>query len=257
MYGNIELDFTNTKIIRNGRVLDLEEAELLTASSAAGGATDNSIGTTVEELGKANEKVVARMGAEAEERPAAGVGPSVPMSSIQNSYAVDVGKFKAGMDKVDAEEVKRVIEETSCHSEYYKTQEKRLVAVEKKVNRYVCKLRNFKSNKELWARTTQIVQKCIEEYSNKRDVRRTWMHVDLDMFYAACEIRDNPKLAKKPLAVGDNAMIQTTNYIARKYGVKSAMPGFIGRKLCPHLVFVKPDYAKYRRVSDEFKAVLQ
>ncbi len=83
------------------------------------------------------------------------------------------------------------------------------------------------------------------------------MHLDLDMFYAACEIRDNPSLRKKPVAVGDNTMIQTTNYIARKYGVKSAMPGFIGRRLCPHLVFVKPNYPKYRQISDDFKSVLR
>ncbi len=83
------------------------------------------------------------------------------------------------------------------------------------------------------------------------------MHVDLDMFYAACEIRDKPHLRKKPVAVGDNTMIQTTNYIARKYGVKSAMPGFIGRRLCPHLVFIKPNYPKYREVSEQFKAVLK
>ena len=106
-------------------------------------------------------------------------------------------------------------------------------AVEKKVQRYLTKLRGDKSDKLLWKKTTDIVQKCIQEYSNKRDVTRTWLAVDLDMFYAACEIRDNPQLAKRPLAVGDTAMIQTTNYIARKYGVKSGMPGFIGRKLCP------------------------
>jgi hypothetical protein len=68
-------------------------------------------------------------------------------------------------------------------------------------------LRNYKSNKELWAKTKDIVKKAIESYVNKRETRRTWMHVDLDMFYAACEIRDNPSLAKKPVAVGDNAMI--------------------------------------------------
>jgi DNA polymerase kappa len=64
-------------------------------------------------------------------------------------------------------------------------------------------------------------------------------------------------LRKKPVAVGDNTMIQTTNYIARKYGVKSAMPGFIGRRLCPHLVFIKPNYPKYREISEQFKAVLR
>lgn len=90
----------------------------------------------------------------------------------------------------------------------------------------------------------------------EREVRRTWMHIDMDMFYAAVEIRENPSLKKKPVAVGDNTMITTTNYIARKYGVKSAMPGFIGRKLCPHLVFIKPNYPKYKHASDEFKKVL-
>lgn len=82
------------------------------------------------------------------------------------------------------------------------------------------------------------------------------MHIDMDMFYAAVEIRDNPSLRNKPVAVGDNTMITTTNYIARKYGVKSAMPGFIGRRLCPHLVFIKPNIPKYRRVSDHFRQIL-
>lgn len=129
------------------------------------------------------------------------------MTSLQNSYAVDIGKFKAGMDNVDRDEIKRVIEESSCNSEFYKTQETRLRQVESKVKRYLFKLRNYKSNKELWTKTKEIVKKAIEQYVNKRETRRTWMHLDLDMFYAACEIRDNPSLAKKPVAVGDNAMI--------------------------------------------------
>ena len=165
--------------------------------------------------------------------------------------------MKAGMDEVDQEEVKRVIAEASGHSEFFKNSERKLVQVEKKVQNYLAKLRRVKSDKLLWMKTVSIVQKAIEEYANKRETNRTWIHVDLDMFYAACEIRDNPKLARKPLAVGDNSMIQTTNYIARKYGVKSGMPGFIGRKLCPHLVFVKPNYKKYRAVSDVFKGVIK
>lgn len=96
----------------------------------------------------------------------------------------------------------------------------------------------------------------IDSFIKQREVRRTWMHIDMDMFYAAVEIRDNPSLRNKPVAVGDNTMITTTNYIARKYGVKSAMPGFIGRRLCPHLVFIKPNIPKYRRVSDHFKMIL-
>ena len=129
--------------------------------------------------------------------------------------------------------------------------------VEQKVKRYLHKLRSIKANKQLWSQTKSIVGKAIEEYNYQREIRRTWLHVDLDMFYAACEIRDNPSLCRKPVAVGDNSMIQTTNYIARKYGVKSAMPGFIGRKLCPHLIFVRPNYKKYKEVSEKFKSILR
>ena len=83
-----------------------------------------------------------------------------------------------------------------------------------------------------------------------RDLTRTWMHIDMDMFYAACEIRDDPRLADKPVAVGDIQMIATANYIARKYGVRSAMPGFIGCILCPELVLVPPDFVKYSAVAE-------
>ena len=57
--------------------------------------------------------------------------------------------------------------------------------------------------------------------------------VDMDMFFAAVELRDNPSLKCKPVAVGGMGMISTSNYEARKFGVRSAMPGFIGKKLCP------------------------
>lgn len=78
----------------------------------------------------------------------------------------------------------------------------------------------------------------LSEIERGRELTRTWAHIDMDMFYAAVEIRDDPSLADKPVAVGGEMMISTANYIARKYGVRSAMPGFIAKKLCPHLVFV-------------------
>ena len=53
------------------------------------------------------------------------------------------------------------------------------------------------------------------------------------MFYIACELLDKPELKDKPCAVGSNQMLSTANYVARKYGVRSAMPGFIAKKLCP------------------------
>ena len=49
----------------------------------------------------------------------------------------------------------------------------------------------------------------------------------MDMFYVACEMRDDPKLRNGPVAVGSERMISTANYEARKYGVRSAMPGWV------------------------------
>jgi len=65
------------------------------------------------------------------------------------------------------------------------------------------------------------------------------------MFYAACEVRDNPELKGKPVAVGGKMMLSTSNYMARKFGVRSAMPGFIAKKLCPELIIVKSHPEKY------------
>ena len=52
-------------------------------------------------------------------------------------------------------------------------------------------------------------------------------------------------------------MISTTNYVARKYGVRSAMPGFIGKKLCPELIFVKGHYEKYGIVADQIRSIIR
>lgn len=80
----------------------------------------------------------------------------------------------------------------------------------------------------------------------------------MDMFFAACELRDRPDLKERPIAVGDYSMIQTSNYVARKWGVRSAMPGFMGKQLCPSLLFIKSDKDKYKRISDfEFLKILK
>ncbi len=70
------------------------------------------------------------------------------------------------------------------------------------------------------------------------------------MYYAAAEIREKPELKDVPLAVGDEFSIVTTaNYVARKFGVRSAMPGFVARALCPQIVFVPCNYRLYTEIS--------
>jgi DNA polymerase IV len=83
-------------------------------------------------------------------------------------------------------------------------------------------------------------------------------HVDCDAFYATVEKRDDPSLADKPVIVGggQRGVVTTACYIARTFGVKSAMPMFEARRLCPHAHVVPPDMAKYARVGREVRAMM-
>ena len=80
-------------------------------------------------------------------------------------------------------------------------------------------------------------------------------HVDCDAFYATIEKRDDPSLADKPLIIGGGTrgVVSTACYIARTYGVHSAMPMFKARRLCPDAVVIKPNMAKYVSVAREVR----
>ena len=83
-------------------------------------------------------------------------------------------------------------------------------------------------------------------------------HVDCDAFYASVEKRDDPSLLDKPLMVGGGVrcVVSTCCYIARLYGVRSAMPMFTARRLCPDAVILPPDMAKYVGVSRQVRALM-
>ena len=83
-------------------------------------------------------------------------------------------------------------------------------------------------------------------------------HVDCDAFYATVEKRDDPTLTDKPLIVGGGkrGVVTTACYIARTFGVRSAMPMFEARRLCPHATIVRPNMEKYAGVSREVRALM-
>jgi DNA polymerase kappa len=83
------------------------------------------------------------------------------------------------------------------------------------------------------------------------------VHIDLDAFYAAVEERDHPEWRGKPLAVGGMSMLSTANYEARKYGVASAMPGYIALKLCPDLLMVPLRFPAYEEASECARSVIR
>ena len=90
-------------------------------------------------------------------------------------------------------------------------------------------------------------------------VQRKIIHCDCDCFYASVEIRDDPSLAGLPVAVGGSperrGVITTCNYVAREYGVHSAMPSAHARRLCPGLVILPPDFDKYRAASRQIRQI--
>jgi DNA polymerase-4 len=87
----------------------------------------------------------------------------------------------------------------------------------------------------------------------------TIAHLDCDAFYAAIEKRDDPSLADKPVIIGGGVrgVVSTACYIARISGVRSAMPMFQARKLCPQAVIIKPSMAKYATVAREVRALMR
>lgn len=80
----------------------------------------------------------------------------------------------------------------------------------------------------------------------------------MDAFYASVEQRDNPALRGLPLAVGGGGprgVVAAASYEARKFGVRSAMPGAKARQLCPQLIFVRPNFEQYKAVSQQIRAI--
>ncbi|MEO8778757.1 MAG: DNA polymerase IV [Rhodanobacter sp.] len=89
-------------------------------------------------------------------------------------------------------------------------------------------------------------------------VSRKILHIDMDAFYASVEQRDDPSLRGRPVAVawrGTRSVVCAASYEARVFGVRSAMPAISAERLCPQLVFVPPDFVRYKAVSRQLHEI--
>ena len=86
-------------------------------------------------------------------------------------------------------------------------------------------------------------------------MRRVILHYDMDCFYASIEMRDNRKYAGKPLVVA-GGVVTTANYVARKYGIRSAMSTSEAKRRCPRLIVVPVNKDKYRRESENIQNLI-
>ncbi len=98
----------------------------------------------------------------------------------------------------------------------------------------------------------------LRSHSELRDLAIA--HLDCDAFYASIEKRDNPGIVDQPVIVGGSGargVVLTCCYVARLYGIRSAMPMFKALKACPEAVVVPPDMAKYRAVGRQVRALME
>ncbi|MGQ9425454.1 DNA polymerase IV [Gilvimarinus sp. F26214L] len=99
----------------------------------------------------------------------------------------------------------------------------------------------------------------MEGSEQNNQIQRKIIHCDADCFFAAVEMREDPSLRGRPLAVGGasegRGVIATCNYEARSHGVRSAMPSAQARRLCPDLLIVPPNMNLYRDVSLQIREI--
>ncbi|OXB66293.1 hypothetical protein ASZ78_004242, partial [Callipepla squamata] len=161
---------------------------------------------------------------------------------------------KAGMQGLDKDKINKIIMEASKGSKFYENELKKDQQVNQRIEKMM-KLKEKITQQQLLKAQLQ-VDRLVMELEQSRNLSCTIVHIDMDAFYAAVEMRDNPELKEKPIAVGSMSMLSTSNYHARRFGVRAAMPGFIAKKLCPHLTIVPLNFEKYRKVSKEVKEIL-
>ncbi|XP_036454901.1 LOW QUALITY PROTEIN: DNA polymerase kappa [Colossoma macropomum] len=160
---------------------------------------------------------------------------------------------KAGMEGLDRDKINKIILETSKGSRFYENELKK----ERQVNERIEKMLRHKAKvtEQQIQKAQAEVEKLTAELERGRELGRVIVHVDMDAFYAAVEMRDCPELKDTPMAVGSMSMLSTSNYHARRYGVRAAMPGFIAKRLCPNLVIVPLNFGKYTAVSEQVREI--
>ncbi|KAL8452133.1 hypothetical protein Emag_002503 [Eimeria magna] len=199
-----------------------------------------------------------------------GRGVRTPQLEVGNSSPADVetacrqtfifGNQKAGMDMSEEEKARIAakIFELSRHSPFYANEMRKSKQLDEQIAVLRRRQQLFNASGGCAAASAtarRVLQQLMQR--QQQDAGRVYVHVDMDMFFCAVEMRDDPSLVSVPMAVGSLSMLATANYEARRYGVRSAMPGFIAKQLCPSLVIVKPQFKKYKEAGQCIRRVLE
>jgi DNA polymerase kappa len=201
------------------------------------------------------------MDEEAHEHAPPDASPARPQPSRTASNEHDSLKYhllgpsltKAGQDAVDQQKVSEVIYNASKGSKFFNNEEVKDKNLTEKITRILAKRRQL----EKLDLTSDLrrADDYIAELELSRDLSQVVVHIDCDAFYAAVEELDRPELKDVPMAVG-KGVLTTCNYHARRFGCRSGMAGFVAMKLCPQLICVPMNFAKYMAKAEEVREVL-
>ncbi|EFI28154.1 DNA polymerase IV [Coprinopsis cinerea okayama7 len=161
---------------------------------------------------------------------------------------------KAGLAH-DQTEINRIILEASKGSKFYENEKRKDKELTEKINRILQEKEEAMLGADM-AKLEAMADQQIMKLESERDLSQFIVHVDMDAFYANVEILRDPSLKGKPFAVGRGVM-STASYEARKYGVRSGMAGFIGKKLCPQLIFVPAHFDLYSKTSAQIMSIFR
>ena len=190
--------------------------------------------------------------------PAAAVVPGPPSSSSSaaaRTPLLQLDDGKAGMTGLDKAEIERIINEASAGSSFYERERQKATNRKDIIHRMLEKNRVFEAARCVPSRDGLARVSALERKIEAERVLGTFVHLDMDMFFAAVAERDDPSLKHIPFAVGGMGMLCTSNYEARRFGVRAGMPGFVARKLCPQLVFVNPDGSLYQEAAEIVRGI--
>jgi len=162
------------------------------------------------------------------------------------------------MENIDRKRIDAIILRESGNSLYMQQQKRRDAKVDERIKAARRKLKEAAPPMNTIALDQELQNLC-----SQRPKRSVCVVVDMDMFFMACEILKRPGLRDVPACVG-HSLISTSNYLARKYGVRSAMAGYIGDALVKELsdgkeelVHVSSNFDLYKTKSTEVKQVLR
>ncbi|KAJ1327920.1 DNA polymerase kappa [Microdochium nivale] len=160
---------------------------------------------------------------------------------------------KAGQDSVDQSKVSDVIYNASKGSKFFTREEEKDKVLTQRIRNIQQKKRQLE--KLDLSREARAADQLITQLELSRDLSQHIVHVDCDAFYAAVEQLDRPELKDVPFAVGAG-VLTTCNYVARTFGCRSGMAGFVAKKLCPALELIRPNFEKYTAKAREVREIL-